>query len=61
MNSRKHAITTKRTVLSVAALALTVALPIYAQTDLASAVSSLQFREIGPAVMGGRIADFGGS
>ena len=28
-----------------------------AQTDLETAVSHLQFREIGPALMGGRIAD----
>ena len=31
-----------------------------AQTDLETAVSHLQFREIGPALMGGRIADLAG-
>jgi len=36
---------------------LIFAAPASAQTDLASLVSGLEYREIGPAVMGGRISD----
>jgi photosystem II stability/assembly factor-like uncharacterized protein len=41
---------------ALAALALTTA-PATAQTDLDRALSGLSFREIGPAIMGGRVAD----
>jgi photosystem II stability/assembly factor-like uncharacterized protein len=36
---------------------LSWARPLRAQTDVAPAVANLEFREIGPAIMGGRIAD----
>ncbi len=57
MDSRTGSFPMKHSATYLATLALMVAAPAHAQTDLASVVSRLQYREIGPAVMGGRIAD----
>ena len=58
MNSRNESIASISRALTGAILILaSVASPSHAQTDLGAAVSNLTFREIGPAVMGGRISD----
>ncbi len=44
--------------LSGLTLLATMAAPAHAQTALETAVAGLDFREIGPAVMGGRVSDF---
>jgi photosystem II stability/assembly factor-like uncharacterized protein len=58
MKFHSEALASVATVLSGAVLLLMAVTTVaHAQTDLAAAVSNLEFREIGPAVMGGRITD----
>ena len=49
--------TTRRSLLVVATAAALAPTPTTAQTPLATAISHLQYRELGPALMGGRISD----
>ena len=46
-----------RTLLLAALAILTASLDAHAQSSLETAISHLQYREVGPALMGGRIAD----